>query len=257
MFFRRNTFGHYLVIRRFLMSAIGLCTYPMYSILNKTKVNGLTVLDDLPQENVLFVSNHQTYFSDVILMYHAFAAQNMGRTKLGIPWYLINPRLNTYYIAAEETMKDGFLPKLFAYTGAVSIKRTWRHNGQSVDRPVKYNDIQRIQKALKSGWVITFPQGTTTPFEKARRGTAHIIKQTKPIVVPVTVKGLRRAFDKKGLRIKKTGMQLELTFKPPLDLDYEADSDEMIATIMEAIEQSERFNQVPPPRRSSDVSSPS
>ena len=47
-----------------------------------------------------------------------------------------------------------------------------------------------IKKALDDGWVITFPQGTTTPFKPIRRGTAHIIKTYKPIVVPIVIDGL-------------------------------------------------------------------
>ncbi len=35
-------------------------------------------LVDLPESNVLFVSNHQTYFADVAAMYHAFCAVNNG-----------------------------------------------------------------------------------------------------------------------------------------------------------------------------------
>lgn len=255
MLFRRNTFGHYLALRRILMTVIGLVTYPMYNILNRTKLEGLEVLDGLPRENVLFVSNHQTYFSDVILMYHAFAARRMNKQSLGVPWYVFNTRLNTYFIAAEETMKAGLVPKIFSYAGAVHIQRTWREAGKAIDRRVKFSDIQKINMALGSGWVITFPQGTTTPYEKGRRGTVHIIKQTKPIVVPVTIKGLRRAFDKKGLRLKKTGMELELTFKEPLNIDYGADSDSILETIMDAIEQSEDYNRVPPPRNYSDSES--
>lgn len=230
------------------MAMVGFATYPMYNVLNKTRVSGLEVLDNLPETNVLFVSNHQTYFSDVILMYHAFAARRMGKNELGFPWYLINPRLNTFYIAAAETMRAGLIPKLFAYAGAIQIKRTWREGGKSVERQVDVRDITQIRMALESGWVITFPQGTTTPFQKGRRGTAHIIKQTKPIVVPVTVKGLRRAFDKKGLRLKKRGMQLDLHFKQPLEIDYSAEADEILAKVMDAIEQSEAYNRVPPPR---------
>jgi len=246
--FKRNVFGHYLALRRMLMALIGVFTYPSYNIFNKTNINGLEVLDNLPSSNVLFVSNHQTYFSDVILMYHAFAARNVGKSKLGLPWYLIRPRLNTFYIAAEETMKSGLIPKIFAYTGAIQIKRTWRADGKAVERPVDTGDIKKIHMALGSGWVITFPQGTTTPFEKGRKGTAHIIKATKPIVVPVIVKGLRRAFDKKGLRWKKTGIPLELSFKPPIELDYQAEADEILDIIMDAIVQSEQFNKVPPLR---------
>jgi 1-acyl-sn-glycerol-3-phosphate acyltransferase len=245
---KRNVFGHYLALRRMLMAVIGIVTYANYNLINKTTIRGLEVLDNLPEQNVLFVSNHQTYFSDVILMYHAFAARRNGKNKLGWPWYLINPRLNTFFIAAEETMKSGLIPKIFAYTGAIHIKRTWREAGQAIERPVEKNDIEKIHKALNYGWVITFPQGTTKPFEKGRKGTAHIIKATKPIIVPVTVKGLRRAFDKKGLKLKKTGIPLELAFKQPITIDYEAEATEILDVIMDAIEQSEQFNKVSPIR---------
>ncbi len=244
MIFRRNTFGHYLLLRRLLMSAIGMWTFPMYKVFNRTNVTGLEVLDDLPTDNVLFVANHETYFSDVILMYHAFAARRIGQSRIGIPWYLFTPRLNTFYIAAEETMKDGLLPKVFAYTGAVTTKRTWRHAGKNVDRPVAFNDITRIRQALDAGWVITFPQGTTTPFQPARRGTAHIIKQARPVVVPVTVQGLRKAFDKKGLKMKKRGVELKLHFKAPLEIDYDAAPEFILREIMDAIEQSERYRKI-------------
>lgn len=248
MIFKRNVFGHYIFVRRFLMAVIGLVTYPMYKVFNKTHVLGMDKLDDLPNNRILFVSNHQTYFSDVILMYHAFAAHRMGKYKLGLPWYLFNTRSNTYFIAAEETMKSGLIPKLFAYAGAIHIKRTWREAGKAVERPVDINDVEKITKALESGWVITFPQGTTTPFEKGRKGTAHMIKQMRPLVVPVTVKGLRRAFDKKGLRMKKTGIQLELTFKQPLEIDFDANPEEILKVVMDSIEQSEEYNKVPPIR---------
>ena len=64
------------------------------------------------------------------------------------------------------------------------------------------SDISNIGVALNDGWVITFPQGTTTPF-KPGKGTAHIIKEFKPVVIPIVIDGFRRSFDKKGIRIKK------------------------------------------------------
>lgn len=248
--FKKNIFGHYLALRYVLTGVVGIVTYPFYNIFNRTTIHGLDVLKDLPKNNVLFVSNHQTYFSDVILMYHAFAAQRVGKSQLGVPWYLINPRLRAYFVAAEETMKDGLVPKLLAYAGAIRIKRTWRESGKAVNRPVKLSDINNILMGLESGWVITFPQGTTKPFEKGRRGTAHLIKQARPVVVPVTISGLRRAFDKKGLKMKKRGINLDLKFKPPLSIDYDADSDQILAQVMNAIEQTEDHNLVPPPRTS-------
>ena len=101
--------------------------------------------------------------------------------------------------------------------------------------------------ALDDGWVITFPQGTTTPFKPLRKGTAHIIKRYKPIVVPIVIDGFRRSFDKKGIRIKKRGILQSMEVKDPLDIDYENESVEsIIEKIQFAIEQHPSFLKVIP-----------
>jgi 1-acyl-sn-glycerol-3-phosphate acyltransferase len=209
---------------------------------NKTKITGREILDELPEQKVLFVSNHQTYFADVITMLHVFCTVKSKIThNLRNPLYLINPRINTYFVAAEETMKSGIIPKLFAYVGAIHVKRTWRASGQEINREVDTNDTKHIGEALNDGWVITFPQGTTKSFAPGRKGTAHIIKQYQPIVVPVVINGFKRAFDKKGLFIRKRGVKLSVRFKEPLTIDYNADAEVILAQVMDAIEQSEKY----------------
>lgn len=199
-------------------------------------------LKNLPANKVLFVSNHQTYFADVITLMHIFSSNKWNfKNKIKNPIYLLNPKIDTYFVAAEETMKSGIIPKIFAYAGSVSIKRTWRANGQDVNRQVDMNDISNIGDALDNGWVITFPQGTTKAFAPGRRGTAHLIKKYKPVVVPVTINGFRRAFDKKGLLLKKKGVTLEVTIKSPLSIDYEAAPDDILEQVMHAIEQSDAY----------------
>ena len=99
-------------------------------------------------------------------------------------------------------------------------------------------DISKIGMALDDGWVITFPQGTTTPFKPIRRGTAHIIKTYKPIVVPIVIDGFRRSFDKKGIFIKKRGILQSMEIKKPLEIDYDnASVDEIVEKLQYAIEQ--------------------
>jgi 1-acyl-sn-glycerol-3-phosphate acyltransferase len=99
--------------------------------------------------------------------------------------------------------------------------------------------------ALNDGWVITFPQGTTTPFKPIRKGTAFIIKQYKPIVIPIVIDGFRRSFDKKGLRIKKKNILQSMEIKAPLDIDYENETPEDIVKKIEyAIEQHPSFLKV-------------
>ena len=150
-----------------------------------------------------------------------------------------------YYVAAAETMSKSLLTKIMAYAGSVSVERTWRSEGKDVKRQVKMSDISSIGKALNDGWVITFPQGTTTPWKPLRKGTAHIIKKYKPVVVPVVIDGFRRSFDKKGLRVKKKGILQSLVIKEPLQIDYENESSESIIEKLEyAIEQHPSFLKV-------------
>ena len=239
---KRDVFGHIVPLKKALISLIGVFTFARLNWLNKTKITGTEHLKNLPKQNVLFVSNHQTYFADVMALIHIFCSNKWNFTnKITNPIYLLNPKVDTYFIAAEETMKSGILPKIFAYAGSVSVKRTWRANGQEVNRQVDMSDISNIGDALNNGWVITFPQGTTKAFAPGRRGTSHIIKKYKPIVIPVTINGFRRAFDKKGLFLKKKKVTLEVNFKAPLDLTYNEDSDELLLKIMTAIEQSEAY----------------
>ena len=244
--FKKNPFGHILWIKKILIRILGIISHSRYRSFNNLQIEGSEILRNIPENNVLFISNHQTYFADVAAMFHVFNAALKGRDdsikNIGYIW---NPKLNLYYIAAGETMRSGILPKIFAYTGSISIDRTWRSAGENVNRQVKMSDISNISKALDDGWVITFPQGTTTPFKPIRRGTAHIIKTYKPIVVPIVIDGFRRSFDKKGLMIKKRNVLQSMVFKEPLEIDYENDEISDIVTKIEyAIEQHPSFLKV-------------
>jgi 1-acyl-sn-glycerol-3-phosphate acyltransferase len=235
---RRDPFGHLLFLKRWLISGIGWLTRARYVRKNRLSVNGAEILEKLPQQNVLFVSNHQTYFAEVIAMYHVFCAVKNGYgNSIRKPWYLFRPRINTYFVAAEETMKKGLLPRIFAYVGSVSIQRTWRQGDKDINRKVRMEDLSNIGTALSDGWVINFPQGTTKVNAKGRRGITVLVKKYNPIVVPVVIDGFRRAFDKKGLRLKKRGVTLSIRFKEPLGLHPDENGDEMLGKIMVAIEQ--------------------
>ena len=220
--FKRNVFNHYLFIKKWIIRIFGVISHGRYRKFNSLQIEGSEILRNLPEKNVLFISNHQTYFADVAAMFHVFNAALSGRDdNIRNVGYIWNPKLNIYFVAAGETMRAGFLPKLFAYAGSVSIDRTWRSAGENVNRQVKNSDISNIGKAIDDGWVVTFPQGTTTPFRPIRRGTAHIIKTYKPVVVPIVIDGFRRSFDKKGLRIKRKNVLQSMVIKEPLEIDYE------------------------------------
>jgi 1-acyl-sn-glycerol-3-phosphate acyltransferase len=243
---KRNPFGHILFLKRWLIRVFGVVSHGRYRRFNSLQIEGSEIIRNLPETNVLFVSNHQTYFADVAAMFHVFNAALKGRDdSLKNIGYIWKPKLNIYYIAASETMKAGLLPKIFAYVGSISIERTWRSGGKNIQRQVKMSDISNIKKALDDGWVITFPQGTTTPFKPIRRGTAHLIKTYKPLVVPIVIDGFRRAYDKKGLMIKKRNVLQSMVIKEPLTIDYENETfEEIIEKIQLEIEQHPSFLKV-------------
>jgi 1-acyl-sn-glycerol-3-phosphate acyltransferase len=229
-------------LRKIVYVIVGLASYPGLALVNKLKINGTENLKKLPSSNVLFVSNHQTYFADVIAFLHIFSAVKWGKmNKLGIPYYLLNPFTRVNYVAAEETMKGSWISRLFAMAGALTVKRTWRSEGKEVRRGLDPSDTRKITRALGRNWVITFPQGTTKPYAPGRKGTALIVKQNNPIVIPVVISGFWRAFNKKGLKFKKKGTNLMVTFKEPLSIDTEASPEAIMDQIMDAIGQSKKF----------------
>ena len=230
------------LVRKILYALVGIFTYPGLVLVNKLKISGTEHIENLPKQRVLFVSNHQTYFADVITFLHIFCAVKWRkRNKLGVPYYLLNPFTNVYYVAAEETMKDNWLTKLLALGGALTVRRTWKKEGTETRRGLDPSDTRKIERALSKSWVITFPQGTTKPFAPGRKGTAYIIKLTKPVVIPVVIQGFWRAFNKKGLKFKKKGTLLSVTFKPPLQINYDDAPEAILAQVMDAIEQSKAY----------------
>ena len=230
------------LVRKLFYAVVGIVTYPGLAMVNKIKISGTEYLKQLPKQNVLFVSNHQTYFADVMAFLHIFCAVKWKKiNKLGLPYYLLNPFVNVNFVAAEETMKDNLLTKFFTLAGAITIKRTWRAGGKDIKREVDSNDYTKIYEALKKRWVITFPQGTTKPFAPGRKGTAHIIKEMNPLVVPVVINGFWRAFNRKGLKFKKKGTVLSVQFKEPIHFDTSLTIDEILDQVMDAIEQSTQF----------------
>lgn len=230
------------LVKGSVYAVVGAFSYPGINMVNRLQINGMEHLHALPKRNVLFVSNHQTYFADVITFLHIFCAVSWRKkNKLGIPFYLLWPFTRVKYVAAEETMKSSLISRLFTLAGAVTVKRTWRADGQEVRRSLDPSDTRKIERALQRNWVITFPQGTTKPFAPGRKGTVFIIKQHQPIVVPVVINGYWRAFNKKGLKFKKRGSQLSVTFKEPLQIDYSDSHEKILEQVMDAIEQSKKY----------------
>jgi 1-acyl-sn-glycerol-3-phosphate acyltransferase len=53
-------------------------THRRYRGFNELNIEGSEIIRNLPHTNV-FISNHQTYFADVVAMFHVFNASLKGR----------------------------------------------------------------------------------------------------------------------------------------------------------------------------------
>ncbi len=90
------------------------------------------------------------------------------------------PFYGRIFISAAATMKQNWLTRLFELGGSITVKRTWNEGSKEVRQSLDPSDTRQIDRALKSSWVINFPQGTTTPFAQGRKGTVLLIKQNHP-----------------------------------------------------------------------------
>ena len=71
----------------------------------------------------------------------------------------------------------------------------------------------------------------STPGAPVRKGTAHIIREYQPVVVPITLSGFDRAFERKGLRRIGRDVELKIRFDRPLTIEPD-DSVERIHEIL-------------------------
>jgi 1-acyl-sn-glycerol-3-phosphate acyltransferase len=235
--FEKDPFGNWLILKRIVVSVAVLPTFWRLAIANKLRIEGSEHIKNLPNTNVFFISNHQTYFADVITFYHIFCSVKWGFGRVLIPFYMLAPRARTYYIAAKETMQKGILPRLFSLAGAILVERSWRAEGENVKRSVDTSASDKVAQGLSFGWVVSFPQGTTSPYAPIRKGTARIIKDNNPIVVPVVINGFRRAFNKTGLGYRKRNTELSVRFKEPIYFTKNQSIEEITEIVKNIIEQ--------------------
>ena len=232
---KKNIFGQTIFLKRLIIGFVGLITHRTFSS-KRFEIKGSKNLVNLPSTNVLFVSNHQTYFYDVIAMLHVFNSSVKGRIdSLKKPKYLISPKTNLYYIASLETMKKSIITKLLTYAGAVLVQRSWRDSGESVSRDIRSEDPDKIKLALKDGWVITFPRGTTDNSKPIRKGTAHIIKNNDPLIVPINLIGFKDVFQRNGLKVINRKKFFSIEIMKPLQIDMTKKSIEEITMELEKL----------------------
>lgn len=202
-----QTFADRWVRRGLIASfAVGF-TIPYFRLLNRVRVEGEGVLRTLPKKGVVFLSNHQSYFLEAIAFF------DVVYVRMGFP--MEEPMLR--FSAAEETMKKNLLTLVLNKAGGVTFRRSFREGGVEVKRPVDLEGVSRVEEAIRGGWLLHFPAGTTKRGAPLRPGVAQLLHRTKAVAVPMRVEGFRELLLHKQLP-GKLFRGCRITLMPPLEL---------------------------------------
>ena len=202
--------------------------YPELEVKNNIEYDNVELLDSLPDKNVMFVSNHRTYVMDTAIIYRKMITS--GKHSI---W---RPKTNISVLIAKETLDILPHKRLLEYSGCIPIKRQWRDGEEDRERGIDVAAVKKTLRALKDGWLLNFPTGTTNPEAYVRPGTASYVKKTKPVVVPVHLDGVYECFGQKGIKsLNNTPQELKVIFKDPLDIDYSDPQEVITAQISCAI----------------------
>jgi 1-acyl-sn-glycerol-3-phosphate acyltransferase len=182
-------------------------TVPYFTVLNRLDVVGRERLNSLPRRGVVFLSNHQTYFTEAIAFFDTVYRRR------GVRWE--DPYLR--FSAAEETMRKNLATSLLTTAGAVTFQRSHRHGGIDLRRSVDLEGIGRIEQAIRSGWLLHFPTGTTREGAPVRPGVSRLLHSTQAVAVPMRVDGFREMLLHKQIpgRIRR---RASIRIDEPLDL---------------------------------------
>lgn len=195
-------------VRRGLIASLGLgFTLPYFRLLNQVQVEGEDVLDTLPRRGVVFLSNHQTYFTEAIAFFDLIYVRKQ--------YPMEDPYLR--FSAAEETMRKNLMTAILTKAGGVTFRRSFREGGVDVKRPVDLEGVSRVEEAISTGWLLHFPAGTTQKNAPIRPGVAQLLHRTKAYAVPMRVDGFRDLLLHKQLP-GKLFRKARIRIHPPLDL---------------------------------------
>ncbi len=195
-------------LRRGIIAGIGSgFTIPYFALLNDVRVKGDELLETLPRRSVVFLANHQSYFLEAVAFFDLVYVRHQ--------FDLEDPVLR--FSAAEETMGKNPFTALLARAGSVTLRRSFRDAGGDIARPVDTRGAAKVEKAIRTGWLLHFPAGTTRKGAPLRAGVARLLHNTKAIAVPVRVDGFRELVGKSQLPAMLF-RKCTMTLHPPLDL---------------------------------------
>lgn len=182
-------------------------TMPYLNGLNRVEVHNGALLDQLPKRGVVLLSNHQTYFVEAITLFDVLYRKHRLRWE--------EPFLR--FSAAEETMHASPATTMLKVAGAVTFRRSFRSGGVDLQRSVDFEGIGRIEQAIRSGWLLHFPTGTTRADAPIRSGVSRLLHSTQAIAVPMRVDGFRELLLRKQFP-GRVGKRVSIRFGEPLPL---------------------------------------
>ena len=122
--FKKDIFGQYVFLKKLVIRVFGFITYSRFAKKNSYKIKGAEIIQNLPNKNVLFVSNHQTYFGDGAFIFHVIHSALDGYpNEINRGSVVKCLKSNLFFVGAEETLDAGILPKLLGLAGAIRVKR--------------------------------------------------------------------------------------------------------------------------------------
>lgn len=218
-------------VRRGVIAGFGMgFAVPYFALLNDVQVEGDDQIPSLPRRNVVFLSNHQTYFLEAIAFF------DLVYVRHGL--HLESPLLR--FSAAEETLKKNLLTSLMRLAGGVTLRRSFREGGVDVRRAVDLDGVARVEDAIRTGWLLHFPAGTTRRGAPLRPGVARLLHETRALAVPVRVSGFRELLLHKQIP-GKLFRSCTLRLHPPLDLQafydapFDKDAGQVVLDQIEAL----------------------
>lgn len=151
-----------------------------------------------PGGGVLFLSNHRSAL-DVLL----------------VPWtiYSVYPEDTLWELAKEELFRIPLVGWFMRNIHAFPVKR----------RAAELSVIRDLEERIRRDKVILYPEGTRSRDGRLRRGNrmvGKIIRDTKPVVIPVYILGTDQVIPV-GRIFPKWGKEVSVCFGVPLALDEE------------------------------------
>ena len=195
---------------------------PLFFIFNRTRIIGRK---RVPQgRNTLLLSNHQSMIDSFLVGICAYFPQSIVKPYL-IPW---NP-------AAEENFFRPWWLGLLSDLWKCIPVRPGRRDPRA---------LYRMTRALESGVMTLFPEGTRTrdgSIRKGRPGSGLVILASKPTVVPVTIDGMNRVLPI-GAKLPRLFKRLYVYYGEPIDYSDLIDqprtretSEQLVDRIMDAL----------------------